>query len=80
VVVFFDLDTFLHKVTHSLVWFISKLVWPFIENDIACELLHLPDLEIGLTISVTGRHGMLTSPRHLIPLLVYPEVHVCPIL
>jgi hypothetical protein len=29
---------------------------------------------------VTGRQGMLTPPRHLIPSLVHPEVLVCPIL
>jgi hypothetical protein len=29
---------------------------------------------------VTGRQGMLTPPRHLIPPLLYPEIRVCPIL
>jgi hypothetical protein len=36
-------------------------------------------LELGLIAGVTGRQGMLTPPRHLIPPLVYPEVRVCPI-
>jgi hypothetical protein len=31
-------------------------------------------------VGVTGRQGMLTPPRHLIPPLVYPEVSVCHIL
>jgi hypothetical protein len=29
---------------------------------------------------VNGRQGMLTPPRHLIPPLLYPKVHVYPIL
>jgi hypothetical protein len=40
----------------------------------------LPELELGLMVGVTGRQGMLTPPRHLIPPLVYPEVRVCTIL
>jgi hypothetical protein len=36
----------------------------------------LPDLELGLTAGVTGRQVMLTPPRHLIPPLVFPGVHV----
>jgi hypothetical protein len=40
----------------------------------------LSDLEIGLPAGVTGRQGMLTSPRHLVPPLVYSNVRVCPIL
>jgi hypothetical protein len=50
-------------------------------------LFRLPNLEIlifafemGLTAGVTGRKGMLTPPRHLMPPLVFPEVRVCPIL
>jgi hypothetical protein len=35
---------------------------------------------MGLMAGVTGRQGMLTPPKHLIPPLVYPEVRVCPIL
>jgi hypothetical protein len=40
----------------------------------------LPKLELGLTAGVTGRQGMLTPPRHLIPSLVFPEVSVCSVL
>jgi hypothetical protein len=29
---------------------------------------------------VLGRQGMLTSLKHLIPSLIYPDVHGCPIL
>jgi hypothetical protein len=43
-------------------------------------LLCLPDLETGLTAGVTGRQGMFTAPRNLIPPLVYPKVRICPIL
>jgi hypothetical protein len=38
---------------------------------------YLPDLEKRLEAVATGRQSMLT-PRHLIPLLEYPEVHICP--
>ena len=31
---------------------------------------------MGLTAGVTGQQGMLTPPRHLIPLLVFPGVRV----
>jgi hypothetical protein len=37
-------------------------------------LNRLPDLELGLTVGVTGRQGMLISPRHLIPPVLFPEV------
>ena len=33
-------------------------------------------LDYGLTVGVTGQQGMLTPPRHLIPPLVYPGIHV----
>jgi hypothetical protein len=36
----------------------------------------LPELELGLTAGVTGRQGMLTPPRHLIPPLMFPWVRV----
>jgi hypothetical protein len=45
-----------------------------------CGLLRLPDLEIGFTANVIGQQRMLTPPRHLIPPLVFPGIHVCPIL
>jgi hypothetical protein len=35
-------------------------------------------LEIELTTGVTGWQGMLTPPRHLIPPLIYSEVHERP--
>jgi hypothetical protein len=38
-------------------------------------LIMVNDLEIGLTAAVTGRQGMLTPPKHLIPPLVYTEVY-----
>jgi hypothetical protein len=48
--------------------------------DLDYGLFRLPDLEKGFMADVIGQHGMLTPPRNLIPSLVYPEVHVCPIL
>jgi hypothetical protein len=36
----------------------------------------LPNLEIGLTVGVTVRQGMLTPTRHLIPPLVFLGVLV----
>jgi hypothetical protein len=38
------------------------------------------ELELGHTAGVTGRQGILTPLRYLIPPLVCPEVHVCLIL
>jgi hypothetical protein len=43
-------------------------VKPFWHTDFDYELVRLPDLEIGLTAGVTGHQGMLTPPRHPIPL------------
>jgi hypothetical protein len=40
----------------------------------------MSNLEIGFVAGVTGRHGMLTPPRHLIPPLVHPGACVSPIL
>jgi hypothetical protein len=37
----------------------------------------VPDLELRCTAGVTGRHGMPSPSRHLTPLLVYPQVHIC---
>jgi hypothetical protein len=67
-----------HWVECCLMCFIT-FVRPFWHSDFDYGLLHLPDLKIGLTAGVTGRHGMLTLPRHLIPPLVCPGVRVCPI-
>jgi hypothetical protein len=53
-----------------------KLFW---HTDCDYDLFHLPDLELGLTVSVTGGREMLTPPRHIVPHLVYPEVRVCSI-
>ncbi|XP_056014338.1 uncharacterized protein LOC125676081 isoform X2 [Ostrea edulis] len=38
------------------------------------------EVDMVLTAGVTSRHMMLIPPRHLIPLLVYPGVRVCPTL
>jgi hypothetical protein len=35
----------------------------------------LSNVEIALTVGVTGQKGMLTPPWHLIPRLIYSEVH-----
>ena len=43
-------------------------------------LLRLPNVDYWLTAGVTGQHGMLTHPRHLIPSLVYPGDRVCYVL
>jgi hypothetical protein len=37
-------------------------------------------VELGLTAGVTGRQGILTPPRHMIPPLVCPEGRVCSVL
>jgi hypothetical protein len=50
----------------------------FWHTDLDYGLYYLPGLEIGLTASMTGRQGMPTPPRHMIPPLVYPEAHGCP--
>jgi hypothetical protein len=60
-------------------YFIS-IIKPFLTHWSWLWFVLLPDLEIGFTADVTGRQGMLTPPWHLIPLLVYPEVRVFPIL
>jgi hypothetical protein len=41
-------------------------------TDLDYDSYRLPDLELGLTTGVTDQQGMLTPPRYLIPLLVYP--------
>jgi hypothetical protein len=46
--------------------------WAALDNDFGCGLFHLSDLEIWITVDVTGRQGMLTSPKHLILSLLYP--------
>jgi hypothetical protein len=42
----------------------------FLNTDFDYRLLHLLDLDIGLTASVTSQQGMLAPLRHLIPPLV----------
>jgi hypothetical protein len=37
---------------------------------------NLTNLEIGLTANMTGRQGMLNTPRYLITPLIFPGVHV----
>ena len=51
----------------------KTLVKPFIYTDFDYGMLRLPDLDCWLTARVTGQQGMPSSPRHLIPPLVYPE-------
>jgi hypothetical protein len=41
--------------------------------------IRIHDNATGLTAGVTGRQGMLTLPRHLIPPLMIPRVRVSPI-
>jgi hypothetical protein len=48
-------------------------------NDLNVKLLKR-NIEMGLTAGVTNQQVMRTSPRHLIPSMVYPEVCVCPFL
>jgi hypothetical protein len=51
----------------------------FIPHDYGLFLL--PDLEIQLTVGVTGsQQGILTPPRYFIAPLVYPEAFECSIL
>ena len=58
-------------------WFHAKYCWyqfriyPFLYTDFDNVLLRLPDLYCWLTAGVTGQHGILTAPKHLIPPLVY---------
>jgi hypothetical protein len=40
-------------------------------TDLGYGLYRLPDLEVGFTAGVTGRQGMLTPLRRLIPPLMY---------
>jgi hypothetical protein len=51
----------------------------FWHTDLDYGSYSLPDLEIELKAGKTGRQGMLTPSRHLIPPLVNPGVHVCSI-
>jgi hypothetical protein len=39
--------------------------------DFDCVLLRLPNLEVGLTETLTRQQRMFTPPRHLIPVLVF---------
>ena len=52
-------------------WTISYL------RNIDYGLLRLSDLNYCLIVGVSGQHGILTPPGHLIQPLVYPEVRVC---
>jgi hypothetical protein len=60
----------------DLMWFIP-IVKPFLIHWFWLQLNRLPELELGLTEGVTDGQRMLTPPRHLIILLVYPEVWTC---
>ena len=62
---------------HSVKCCFKTIVKPFIYIDIDYGLLRLPNVDYWLTAGVTGQHGMLTHPRHLIPPLVYPGDRVC---
>jgi hypothetical protein len=63
------------------VWCVScQSLSHFWVTDLDYGLNRLPELELGLTADVTGRQGMLTPPKHLIPPLVCPEVRVCSII
>ena len=62
------------------VGYVSLLTLSFIYIDIDYGLLRLPNVDYWLTAGVTGQHGMLTHPRHLIPSLVYPGDRVCYVL
>jgi hypothetical protein len=48
---------------------------------ITCMLYSLHDArkQTQITAGVTGRQRLLTLPSHLIPPLVCPGIHVCPI-
>jgi hypothetical protein len=49
-------------------------------TDLDYSLYHILHLEVRLMAGVTSQQGMLTPFWYMIPLLVYLEVHVCPIL
>ena len=51
-------------------------VKPFLYTNFGYRFLRLPDLDYWHTVGVICQPGILT-PRHLIPPLVYPRVHVC---
>ena len=56
------------------------IVRPLFTQWLDYGLFRLPDQDYRLTAGVTGQHGMLTPPRHLIPLLVCPGVRDYPTL
>jgi hypothetical protein len=61
--------------TCYLICFIP-IVKPFLTHWSYYGSYHLSNVEIGLTVGVTGQQCMLTPPWHLIPPLVYSEVRV----
>jgi hypothetical protein len=63
---------------HAL-WYVScQSLSRSLHSDLYYGSCCLSNLEIGLTAGVSGRQGMLTPPRHLIPPLIYSEIHVHP--
>jgi hypothetical protein len=65
----------------QMLWYVSyQSLSHFWYTDLDYGSNRLPELELGFTAGVTGRQGILTPPRHLIPSLVYPEVRVCSVL
>jgi hypothetical protein len=65
----------------NVIWYVSYQSFSHSwHTDLDYGSYRLPDLEIGLMAGVTGRQGMLTSHRHLIPRMIYSKVRVCPIL
>jgi hypothetical protein len=64
--------------TCCLICFIT-IFKPFLTHDLDYGSYRLPNLEMGLTVDVTGQQGILTPPRHLILPLIYSEVRVRPV-
>jgi hypothetical protein len=70
-----SMDVIVRRYYHCIFLCMSNLLE--YNTDFDCGFLHVPNLLSRHTAGVTGRQGMLTPPRHLIPPLVYLEVCVC---
>jgi hypothetical protein len=57
---------------------VSNMFYRSWHADVDNGQLHIHDQETGLMAGVTGRQGMLTPPKHLIPPPVRPGVRVSP--
>jgi hypothetical protein len=62
------------------VWYVSYQSLSRSRNtDLDYGSYRLSNVEIGLTVVVTGQQGMLIPQWHLVPPLIYSEVRVRPL-